>query len=165
MWEVPLETQKSEYVKNNILSQTSKPELAQYPHAALFNPKKERLLKKTKQGFLKTWEGLTEKLINRNIEKPRNTTIGHLYMIIKGIKSTKDKTPDTYLEDNIKINVVFSTTVEPSTTKEGKTYSDLCGCFPTTSIRKNKYIYVMYVYDCNVILTTAMNNRSDKEMI
>ena len=27
------------------------------------------------------------------------------------------------------------------------------------------YIYVMYVYDCNAILTTAMKNISDKEMI
>ena len=28
-----------------------------------------------------------------------------------------------------------------------------------------KNIYVMYVYDCNVILITAMKNRSDKEII
>ena len=41
----------------------------------------------------------------------------------------------------------------------------MCGCFPTTSIRGNKYIYVMYVYDCNYILTTSMKNRSDKEII
>ena len=30
---------------------------------------------------------------------------------------------------------------------------------------KGKKIHVMYVYDCNVILTTATKNRSDKEMI
>ena len=55
--------------------------------------------------------------------------------------------------------------MEPSTTKEGKIYSDICGKFPTTSRRGNKYIYVIYVYECNAILTTAMKNRSDKDMI
>ena len=57
------------------------------------------------------------------------------------------------------------TTVGPSTTKEEKNYSDLCGHFPTTSIRGKKYIYVMYVYNCNSILTTEMKNRSENEMI
>ena len=55
--------------------------------------------------------------------------------------------------------------MEPSTTKEGKIYSDLCGRFPTTSSRGNNYIYVMYVYDCNTILTTATKNIRDKEMM
>ena len=39
MWEVPLETQQSEAVKNKIMAQTNKPELTQYLHAVLFNPK------------------------------------------------------------------------------------------------------------------------------
>ena len=38
MWEVPLGTQKSENLVNNILAQTSKLSLAQYLHAALFSP-------------------------------------------------------------------------------------------------------------------------------
>ena len=54
--------------------------------------------------------------------------------------------------------------MDPSTTKEGGIYHDLCGQFPITSSSGNKYIYVMYVYGCNVILTVAMKNRSDKEM-
>ena len=60
---------------------------------------------------------------------------------------------------------MFFTTVDPSKSKDSKIYSDICGRFPTTSSRGNKHIYVMYVYDCNSILTTAMNNRNDKEMI
>ena len=51
------------------------------------------------------------------------------------------------------------------TTKEGKIYSDLCVNFPSTSSRGNKYIYLIYVYDCNSILTIATKNRSDKDMI
>ena len=55
-------------------------------------------------------------------------------MRIQGLKSTKDKPPDTHLEDKSKTNV----TVDPSTTKEGKVYSYLSGRLLTTS---SKYIY------------------------
>ena len=83
----------------------------------------------------------------------------------QGLQSTKEKYPDTDLEDKIKTNIVYCTTVGPITTKEGKIYSNLCGRFPTTSSRGDKYIYVMYVYDCNSILTTATKNKINKEMI
>ena len=65
--------------------------------------------------------------------------MGHLHMRIQGIQTNKEKPPDINLEVKIK-NVVFCTTVEPSTTKEGKIYSDLCGQLPTTASRGNKYI-------------------------
>ena len=61
--------------------------------------------------------------------------------------------------------MVYCTTVDPHTTREVRIYSYLCRCFPATSIRGNKYSYVMCVYDCNSILTTATNNEIDKEMI
>ena len=57
------------------------------------------------------------------------------------------------------------TTVEPSTTNEEKVYSDLCGHLPTTSIRGDKYSYVIYVYGFTTIIMKATKNRSDKEMI
>ena len=91
--------------------------------------------------------------------------MAHLHMRIQELQSTKEKPPDTYLEYKTKTNVVFCTTVDPGTTKKGKFYSYLCGRLPTTSSRVNKYIYVMYVYDFNTILTKATNNRSNKEMI
>ena len=69
MLEVPLEIQKPAAVINNLMAQTSKPELAQYLHAALLIPTIESLIKSIKQGFLKTWPGLTGKLIKRHLEK------------------------------------------------------------------------------------------------
>ena len=66
MLEVPLGPQQSENMVNNILEQTSKPELYLYLHAALFSPNTASLLKEIKQGFLKTWPGLTEKLIKKH---------------------------------------------------------------------------------------------------
>ena len=91
--------------------------------------------------------------------------MGHLHMRRQGLQSIKEKAPDTDLKDNITTDVLYCTNVDPRTNKEGKIYSDLCGRFPTTSSRGNKNIYVMYVYDFNAILTKAMNNRSDEEMI
>ena len=69
------------------------------------------------------------------------------------------------LTDKIKTNVVYYKNMYPSTTKEGKIYSDLCGRFPDTSSRGIKYIYVMYLNYCYSILTTALKNRSDKNKI
>ena len=91
--------------------------------------------------------------------------MGHLHMRRQGLQSTKEKPPDTDLEEKIKTNVLFSTNVDPKATKEVKIYSDLCGRFPTTSSRGVKYIYVMYVCGCNSIATIAIKNRSDKEII
>ena len=69
MWAVPLETKQSEDVTNNILEQTSKRELVQYIHVALLSPNTESLSKATKQRFLKTWPGITEKLIKSHLKK------------------------------------------------------------------------------------------------
>ena len=51
MWKVTLETQHTKVVANHILSQTNKPELAQYLHVELFIPTAASLLKEVKQGF------------------------------------------------------------------------------------------------------------------
>ena len=69
MWEVTLEQQQSKPVVNSILSQTTKPELAQYFHAALFIPPEIGTLNKIKKGFFKIWPGLTEGLTKKHIEK------------------------------------------------------------------------------------------------
>ena len=92
MWEVPLENQQSESTTNKILEQTTKPELVKYLPAALFSTTTSSLIKAIKKGFLKTWPGLTENLIKRDIEKLRKKTTGHLHMRIQGLQSTKAKT-------------------------------------------------------------------------
>ena len=69
-----------------------------------------------KQGLLKSWPVITEKLIKKHIDKSRNTTMGHLNMRKQRLQQTKDKPPDTDLEDKITTNVLYCTTVEPITT-------------------------------------------------
>ena len=99
IWEVPLETQQFKIVVNNILAQTNKLEMAQYLHDTFFSPKRTILLKETKLGFLKTWLGLIEGLVNMHMEKLISTTLGHLHTRRQGLKSTREKTPYSDLED------------------------------------------------------------------
>ena len=47
----------------------------------------------------------------------------HIHMRRQGLKSTIEKPQDIDLEDKSKTNVVFCTTVDPGTMKEGKFYS------------------------------------------
>ena len=88
-----------------------------YLHAEIFIPSTASLLKSIKPGFLKTWQGLIKKLIKKHLDKYKNTKMGHLYMRRQGLQLTKQEPPDTNLEENITMNVLYCTTVEPSTTK------------------------------------------------
>ena len=106
-------------VVNIILDETTKPELAQYLHAALFSPKTISLLKAINQCFLKTWPGLTEGFINNHLETSMITTIGHLHMKLQRLQSKRKTTPDTDMKGKCKTNLFYYTTIEPSTTKEG----------------------------------------------
>ena len=139
--------------------------MSQYFHATIFSPKITSLLKAINMGFLKTRTGLVEVLISKRINKLINKTMGNLNMIRQVLQPTRKNIIDKNLEDKWKTNVFFCTAVDPSTTKEGKIYSDLCGCSPITYKKRKKYIYVFYVYYCITILTTATNNRSYKETI
>ena len=76
-------------MKNNILAQTTKPELSQYLHEELLISATEILLKSIKQGLLKTWRGITENIINEHLEKPKNIKMGNLQMIRQGLQSTR----------------------------------------------------------------------------
>ena len=76
--------------------------------------------------------------------------MGHLNMRRQGLQSTRKK------------NVVLCTTLYQSTTKEENIYSNLCGRLQITTNKGNKYLYVMYIYDYNAILTAALKNRRDK---
>ena len=76
---LPLGPKQKENVVNTIMAQTSKPELAQYLHEALFIPTTASPLKAIKKGFLKMWPGLTEKLIKNTLIKNgyKNGTPSH----------------------------------------------------------------------------------------
>ena len=64
----------------NILAQITKQELTNYYYAALFILTKKILLKSVKQGFINIWQGLTERLIKKHLDRCIYTTMDHLYM-------------------------------------------------------------------------------------
>ena len=136
--------------------------MAQYLNAALFREKTARLLEAIKKGFLKTWPSLTKNLIKKHIIKSSNRKMLHLHIRKQVLKTTKEKPPDIDLEENSKTKVLFCTAVNPRTKKYGGNILRSMRMLPITSSRVNKYIYVMYKYGYNDILTTAMKNRSDK---
>ena len=46
-----------------------------------------------------------------------------------------------------------------------KIYTYYMGKYPMTSIRGNKYLLIMYVYDANAILAELLNNRSGSHIL
>ena len=72
--------------------------------------------------------------------------------------SPQDEHPNTKTH-NIMTNVLE---LAPG---NGHTFSDQTGKFPGTSSRGFKYIFVMYDYDGNSILTEPIKNRSEQELI
>jgi hypothetical protein len=57
---------------------------------------------------------------------------------------------------------VYAATLHVSS---GRIDTDLTGRFPVSATSGNKYIFLLYHYDSNVILTEALRNRSDNEIL
>ena len=55
------------------------------------------------------------------------------------VQPTNKKAPNMYLSDNENTNLVFSVTVNPIDSNEGKIYSAICGCLPIISNKGNRY--------------------------
>ena len=154
MWEVDIgnkqqSTNKPEHPPiahiNNVLADATKPELAKYYHAACFSPVKSTWLKAIKQGFFKSWPGLTEELITKHLPASMNTSLGHMHQTRQGLRSTKTKiSDDNQLVPDVttRTNLVYATILDP-TDPTGNIYTDLCGRFPILSSQGNKYIFVL----------------------
>ena len=67
-------------------------ELAKYLHASLFSPTSTTLINAIKQGFLKTFPGLTTSLISTQLPKSTSTTLGHMKHEKQGLQSTSKPT-------------------------------------------------------------------------
>ena len=97
---------------------TTKPEAAQYFRAAFFILTTTIILVEINLGVIKTFPILTEGFINLHIKKLINTTMRRLHMRLQGMKSTRKKNTDTYINNKCKTNVVFCTNMDRSKMKE-----------------------------------------------
>eukprot|EP00978_Attheya_sp_CCMP212_P033692 scaffold137258_cov30-Attheya_sp.AAC.1 len=83
----------------------------------------------------------------------------------QGIRSTKPQSDDTQspiIQEN-RTNTVYLAIIDPKD-PISNIYTDLCGRFLILSAQGNQYIFILYDYDSNAILSRAMKNRSDKEI-
>ena len=81
-------------------------DLAEYLHAACYGPVKSTFLQAVKKGFLKTWPGLSEKLVRKHLHSQVCTSKGHMSQTRQHLQSTKLNTDDSkYYLDNIKKNI------------------------------------------------------------
>ena len=66
--------------RDYIRAQKTKPILAEYFYSTLFSPMTSIVLKAIRKFFLKTWPGITERLINKYLKKSMNNAMVHLHM-------------------------------------------------------------------------------------
>jgi hypothetical protein len=127
--------------------------------------------------WLTSFPGLTSSAIRKHLPKSISTAMGHMYMIRKGIRSTKptvneimneEINPEPILDPLRHINnrehYVGVTTIAFEELK-GILATDLPGRFPTTSGQGNSYVMVMYDLDSNTINTVAIKNRKKESLI
>ena len=68
------------------IEKTSMKDLAQYIHACAYSPTKSTFLEAIKNGYFKTWPGLTYDLINKHLPDMVATSKGHLRQEQKNIR-------------------------------------------------------------------------------
>lgn len=145
-------------------------ELIKYYHAVCFCPTKAKWLVAIKRNAFKSWSGLKEDLMSKHFEK---TLIHPLATCTKQDKATRlkinKKVPSPKPEictSKLTTNVVFAASLGVNDVKPtGKICTDICRQFLHKSRRGYRYIFVMYIYDCNTIFTKPMKNRLDAKML
>jgi len=151
----------------------TKQDLAAFLHGTIFSPSPSTLIRAIKKNHFTSWPGLTESIIRKHLPKSIATSKGHLRGQQKNIKSTKadlDSIPmSTSLDlapsqepSNPKTNNLFLALL--TTDSICKSFSDQTGQFPVQSGRGNNYIFILYDYDSNAILSTAIPNRRSKTL-
>jgi hypothetical protein len=122
------------------------------------------MLQAVKDGHLITWPGLTEDAINKHLNLLPATAMGHMNQRRQNISSTSKTpiadppTPDTDLGS--KAHLVYAVVVD-----KGQLYTDLTGKFLVRSSKRNSYVMVWYIYDCNYFKVIPMKSRSASEWV
>jgi hypothetical protein len=117
------------------------------------------MLQSVKDGHLITWPGLTEDAINKHLKLTPATAMGHRNQRRQNIRSTskapaeKQQPPDKDL--GAKTHLVYAVVVD-----QGQLYTDLTEKFPVRSSKRNSYVMVCYIYDCNYVKVIPMKSRS-----
>ena len=173
LWDVPLPqpvpqpTQQKLNIVTNIHQPTKT--LIQYLHAALFSPSKSTLLQAIRNNNFIGWPGLTVDNVTKYLSETPATAKGHLDQHKTNIQSTKvHGSPPLDTEDFFppheptKSRQRLATIVTHS--RDKRAFFDLTGAFPYVSARGNKYIFILYDYDSNCILSYPLKTKNASEI-
>ena len=141
---------------NFIYSSESTKNVIKFLYAALGSPSLSTLNTAIKNGYLKTWPGMTTQAVTKYITTSDACVKGHMDRIRKNIRSTK---PDTISKDSPASKTKYKEAFAQITETE-KVYTDQTGKFPTTSSNGNKYVFILYAYDLNAILAEPLKSRT-----
>ena len=167
LYELPIKKVETEKLNVIIRLDKSKMELANFLHGAMFSPTVSTLRKAIRNKQLLTFPGINDIDFTKYVEDSVPTNMGHIRQERKFLRSTKCKISE---ETDVNMNdhdynpvkeekqYCLLSKLVPFTAKE-LAYGDMTGQFPYKSSRGNQYIYIMYDYDSNMILATAIPNR------
>ncbi|OEU07083.1 hypothetical protein FRACYDRAFT_198400 [Fragilariopsis cylindrus CCMP1102] len=166
------------HAANSAYHQPTIAKLMAYLNAAIGSLPVKTLCNAIDNDWLTSFPGLTSAAIRKHLPKSISTTMGHLHMIRKGIRSTTKPTiseimneelePEPVLPPPIRVtNRQHTVAVDiiPFEELKGIIATDLPGRFPTTSAQGNAYVLVMYDYDSNTINAVAIKNRKTASLV
>ena len=166
------------HAANSACHQPTIAKLMAYHNATIGSLPVKTLCNAIDNDWLTSFPGLTSAAIRKHLPKSISTTMGHLHMIRKGIRSTTKPTiseimneeldPEPVLQPPRRItnrNHNVAVDVIPFEDLKGIIATDLPGRFPTTSAQGNAYVLVMYDYDSNTINAVAIKNRKTASLI
>ena len=179
LWNIPLHslpptkpTQLDTHLAcSAIRNEATQQDLAGFYHGTAFSPIPSTFLRAIKKGHFATWPGLTPSLITKHLLKSMATSKGHMRLQQKHINSTKttieEDVPDAVSLDmdpiqepqNARTHEVHAALICIDNKEFARSYSDQTGKFPVQSTRGNNYIFILYDYDSNAILSTPLSSR------
>jgi hypothetical protein len=176
LWNIPLapksDTSPSSSTKQHltnsmIRSKQTKSGLAAFLHGYAFSPSISTFLVAIRRGHFSSWPGLSESLITKHLKKSTATSKGHLRMEQRNLQSTTLHAP---------LPLSTSLDVDPSQEPQNKathtlfalflptldlckSYSNQTGRFPIQSSRGYQYVFILYEYDSNAILSRPLKTQ------
>jgi hypothetical protein len=166
------------HAANSAYHQPTIAKLMAYLNATIGSLPVKTLCNAIDNDWLTSFPGLTSKAIRKHLPKSISTTMGHMHMIRKGIRSTtnptineimnEESTPEPQLDPPRHItNRQHYVGVETIAFEDlkGIIATDLPGRFPTTSGQGNAYVLVMYDFDSNSINAVGIKNRKKESLI
>jgi hypothetical protein len=166
------------HAANSAYHQPTIAKLMAYLNATIGSLPVKTLCNANANDLLTSFPRLTSSAIRKHLPKSIPTTMGHMYMIRKGIRPTNKPTVNEIMNEEIDPEPILDpprhinnrehyvgVTIIAFEELKGILATDLPGRFPTTSGQGNSYIMVMYDFDSNTINTVAIKNRKKKSLI